>query len=112
VTSQRPKHGYGRAPAKGTKSRQLLLMLLRPQGATTWELVQAGLLTRNRSMGQWLIQLEDQKGYDIRSFPLHERTLERVGPVGMTSKRPPLVYKLLGRWTWDRRFRPYSRFWD
>lgn len=110
----RPKHSYGRAPGKGTKLRQALLMMLRHQGATVHELIEAGIVRDQRRIGHLWIQLRDHKGYDIRAFPMAERDLARNGPVqsGDRPGRHPVVYRCLGRWTWDRRYQPYRRWWD
>lgn len=109
--ARQPKHGYGRAPAKGSKLRQALLMMLRPQGATVHELIEAGLVSDPRRMGHLWIQLRDYKGYDIRPFPLTDRTEQRCGPI-LNKGRPgrqPVAYRCLGRWTWNRRYRPFIR---
>jgi hypothetical protein len=102
--------GFGRPPAKGTQARQVLLLALRPQGVTAWEARQAGVTTK-QSFGCLLDQFLDQKGYDVRSFPLpnDQRTLERVGPSAVKSKKPPRVWRLVGKLRWNGTYRSFIR---
>jgi hypothetical protein len=102
--------GFGRSPAKGTKIRQFLLMALRSQGVTSWEAVQAGLI-RERGLSAFLTMLRDMKGYDVKAFRLapEQRTLARVGAIGVRGKNPPLVYRLVGRMKWDGSYRTFLR---
>lgn len=102
--------GFGCSPAKGTQARKLVLMLMRPQGVTSWEAREA-FVTERRSFGCLVEQLRDQKGYDIRSFPIPEgeRTIERVGPSAVSSKCPPRVWRLVGKMRWNGTYRSFIR---
>jgi hypothetical protein len=91
---------WGRSPAKGTLLRRMLKMLMRPEGATTFEMLEAGIPSGG---GSYMGVLRDQKGWDIRAFPCPE---ERREPVkGARGRRPPVVYKVVGRMRWDGGYR-------
>lgn len=102
--------GFGRAPRKGSNLRQLVLMAMRPQGVTVWEAEQSGACPPHLFSNR-LIQLLNEKGYDIRSFPM-ERTVERVGPKQMRSKKPPRVWRLVGKIRWDGTYRDLVKVLD
>lgn len=71
----------GRPPAKGSKTRAVLLMLLREEGVTRHEAF--GVIQSKGTQFSKVIEiLVDQKGWDIRPFrlPSHERTGHRHGP--------------------------------
>lgn len=95
MTTKHPNR-YGCSPHKGTKRRSLLLLLLRPQGATYKELEEVtgyGFGTVNNEIGT----LKDQKGWDIRAFPLKKGF--RKGRKGR------LVYKVVGKLKWNGGYR-------
>ncbi len=96
----------GRPPAKGTARRQFLLMALRPQGVTSWETSQ--FMTPSVFHGH-LTALREEKGYDIRAFPIprERRTAERVGTNGVTCRKPPVIYRLVGKRRWNGTYRDF-----
>lgn len=76
------------APRKGTKSRTIFLMCMRPQGATIGEITEAvgwGNSNLNAVLNRWL----DMWGWDIRSFPI------RVAD--QPSRKGRVAYKLIGK---------------
>lgn len=76
-----------RSPAKGTKSRAILLLALRPQGVTAKEIFD---LTgwHQGNMGNFFGRMADDYGLDIRSFPLGSNSSKGTGYV---------AYRLIGK---------------
>lgn len=105
--------GYGCPPRKGTKARALLLMALRPQGFTAWEVYETLGYNRGGSLGAAITGLIDQKGYDIRGFHLRrdQYTEERFGPKVAPGRktRDPLVYRLVGKHRWNGSYRSFVK---
>lgn len=80
------RRGQLRTPKKGTKLRQVLLHMMSPQGLTTDEAFALGLVT-TKSLTGWIRALEDECGFDVRTFPLQ----------GLTRNGSTLIYRIVGR---------------
>lgn len=89
--------GFRRAPRKGSKSRRLLMLALRPCGVLSTDA--RALFASKDVLGRTLATLYDECGYDIRSFP------SRVATEGRG--RPPVIYRLVGKLRWDGSYRSF-----
>jgi hypothetical protein len=85
---------FGRTPVKGSLMRRMLKMMLRPEGATTFELIEVGL--RNALIHHYTEVLRNEKGWDVRLFPCPR--YRRRSPKGY-------VYKIVGKMRWDGSYR-------
>jgi hypothetical protein len=94
------RNRWGRSPAKGSLTRRALKMLMRPEGATIFELVEAGLSPR--SAARVLTVFRDEKGWDVRSFPCRDES--RLWP-DVHRTKPSNVHKIVGRLRWDGSYR-------
>jgi len=87
-------------PAKGTKLRQMIILLLRPQGATIAEI--AGVTNQSINNIWGLIdKLQDFRGWDIRGFP----DPSAKGRPGRNNK----IYKIVGKTTDSGRYKDLVR---
>lgn len=75
-------------------------MLLRPQGATRLEIINRLGVSENAIAGM-IVVLNDQKGWDIRSFPRKELHTGRG--------RMPVVYKVVGKVRWNGGYRSFLK---
>jgi hypothetical protein len=80
--------------------RRMLKMLLRPEGATVDELVEAGI--GRRQVARYIIVLTDEKGWDIRGFPRPELRRE-----GVAKRKHLYVYKVVGKMRWNGTYRSF-----
>lgn len=96
-TANRKHAEYGRSPKKGTKTRAALILMLRPQGATSEDFKAIGLGGRVHSAyyGAYIEVLINQKGWDIRTFDIPNRG----------HKGPRVRYKVIGKYLPKRRYR-------
>ena len=86
-------------PAKGTKKRKMLAMLLRCQGATGPELA-AALGAKLSNVQPMIEELMNFKGWDIRT----------VGQINAPGKgRPASIKKIVGRYRENGRYRSFIR---
>ena len=84
-------------PAKGTKSRALLLGMLSRRGITATEALEQELIVRRSGMAAMLTQFINVGGWDIRGF--HE-------PSG-TPSSPYVRYRVVGRFRWEGGYRSF-----
>lgn len=93
--------GHGRVrystPAKGTKLRRLILLMLRPQGVTMGEA--AAELGVGHLSGQLAI-LTDFGGWDVRRFPV-----ANPSPTSLRSHVLVSAYRIVGRDRWGGGYR-------
>ena len=88
-------------PKRGSKTRAILALMLRPQGLTVHEAVQLGLSPKSGNLGGPLQQLELFKGWDIRRVSLpEEHRKER-------NNRWGIAYKVVGRYRDSGRYRSF-----
>lgn len=76
-------------PRKGTKRREILRMLLRPEGVTTYEASEIYCDFKSN-----LTQFSDERGWDIREFPCKD--CAKCGPNFKKHGRE-MIYKIAGR---------------
>lgn len=81
-------------PRRGTKASLLLELLLRQQGCTAMEAQEAGAVKAHDQMHCVMERLNNDCGYDVRTFP---KSPDRPSPTGRSSA----VYKCVGRMEWD-----------
>lgn len=91
------KSGFSRPPAKGTKNRKALIMMLR--GATAPAIIEACEFKGASPMSRIVMRLRDECGYDIRHFP-------NPTPNGKCGRTPGL-YKVIGKMKWDGSYRSF-----
>jgi len=97
--------GFGRTPAKGTKARQALLLMLRPGGATYSELFEVYSPKNNKDHISNLVScFVNEKGWDIRTFVLPE-TDPRF--VKKKAGRPRVIHRIVGKMRWDGSYRSF-----
>jgi len=86
----------------GTNIYGIIQMLKRPEGVSTQELIDIGLIKHLNIGPIFNDSLPDQHGYDIRQFPSPENRRNRAvrGPKGY-------VYKIVGRHNWDGTYVDY-----
>jgi hypothetical protein len=84
-------------PAKGTKTRAAVNLMLRREGATTYEIADVTNMSLSAA-GSVVQQLIDQRGFDIAVFP--EPLTGRRG-------RRACRYKIIGRYRWDGSYRSF-----
>jgi hypothetical protein len=84
-------------PAKGTKSRALLLGMLSKRGLTASEALERGYLARRSAMAAMLSQFYNTGGWDIRGF---------TEPSG-TPSSPFVRYRIVGRFRWEGGYRSF-----
>lgn len=89
------KSSFGKAPAKGTKSRYALIMMLR--GAKSSDIRDQYSLGPTE-LFSIVSRLRNDCGYDIRAFPP-----KRKGSHGS----PPSIYKCVGKMKWDGSYRSF-----
>jgi hypothetical protein len=97
------KHKYT-TPKKGTKTRQLLLMLLRLQGATMHEL-RAELGWGKGSIRTNISMLGDFGGWDVRQFPVDNPNRIEGMPTSTGGWRKLTAYRIVGRDRWGGGYR-------
>lgn len=96
--------GFGRTPAKGTKARQALLLLIRPQGATSKDICR---LYAPKDQSTTLVEyFRNEKGWDIRTSPLAPED-PRQQDFSAKKRRPPVVHRIVGRMRWDGSYRSF-----
>lgn len=86
-------------PAKGTKTRELILRMLREEGLTSAEALNAGLIRHNSSLTGIIARLEYECGFDIRV--IGSQRIERRG-------RNMYVYRIVGRHRWNGPYRSFT----
>lgn len=91
------------SPRKGTKVRALINLLLKPQGMTTFEAVQAGLVKESTSISGVLARLEYECGFDIRVVGASPRVLKG---------RRAYIYRIVGRHRWNGQYRSFVNHMD
>lgn len=90
-----PSRNKYSTPRKGTKTRALLLLMLRPQGATTKEILEK-VQMRQQAVLPTIISLRDFGGWDIRIFsvPNPDTSPTLTGRKRMATT---LAYRVVGR---------------
>jgi hypothetical protein len=110
------RRSFGCSPKKGTKIRQILLRTLRPEGLTPYEAYREGWVRSQSALTSLVEMLRDQKGWDVRVFPLAKDDPRRSivhgrgrGVGGLTSERPGswTVLRCVGRMRWDGSYRSF-----
>lgn len=105
---------FGRAPKKGSKLRASVLLMLRPQGATNPEVCEVYGTDYKRGAGganqvyNVIEALREQKGYDVRTFPLPPHDPRQAGfSDPSTVGRRPVVHRVVGKMRWDGSYRSF-----
>lgn len=81
-------------PKKGSRRRELLRMMLRPEGVTSFEAEEVGI-SPTQIKGN-VSQFSNEKGWDIRSFKCKDPA--RIRPIdSLKHGRCCLVWKIVGR---------------
>lgn len=95
-------------PAKGTKIRKLVLMLLRPTGVTHAEVAAALEWAHRGSFNAQLELLETLGGWDIRRFSIpNPNHIDGSGRGKGSTNRMILAYRIVGRHRWKSGYRSF-----
>lgn len=95
------RNRFGRTPRKGTKTREVLLMMLRPQGAASYEIDR--LFGKGFCAAAIVRTLRDDKGWDVRTFSMpRSDSPHQYG-------RLPVVHKVVGKMKWDGSYRSFVK---
>ena len=95
-----PKSNFSRSPRKGTKGREILLLLVRPRGATVAEIEDKIGKLRSGGLQTYMRRFSDEMGWDIRSFP--DPLTDHPG-----RGAKPVVYRVIGKMKWDCTYRSF-----
>ena len=83
-----------RKPHKGTMTRQIILLLMRPQGATSKDMMEVGI-RKNNSISTVLRTITDDCGFDVQ----------------ITGKSDGLykykIYRIIGKYSWLGKYRSF-----
>lgn len=88
-----PKNKFSKPPRKGTKARNVLLLMLKPEG-----FARNDIEDEPHNLTTLIATLRDDKGYDIRKFP------KRKSDKG----RAKSVYRCIGKMRWDGSYRSFT----
>ena len=101
-----PKSKYSKAPKKGSRTRQFLMLAMREQGVGVGELINLWRVNdpdkAMKHISGMVPYLHDMGGWDIRIFRSRITTVTET----VSSRN---VYKVVGRFTWKGGYRSFLK---